>query len=52
MRPTLEADGWRSLAISSAKLDKIPGGHGYRPAVLSMAGCADAAIRGKIAPSG
>ena len=47
-REIAEANGWQSLATNSAKLTNILGGYGYRPALLSMAACVDAACRGRI----
>ena len=49
-REMAEANGWRTLATNSAKLTNILGGYGYRPALLSMAACVDAACRGRIGP--
>jgi predicted aconitase len=49
-REMAEANGWRNLATNSAKLTNILGGYGYRPALLSMAACVEAACRGRIAP--
>jgi hypothetical protein len=44
-----EANGWRRLATNSAKLVNIIGGYGYRPVLLSMEQCVDAACdAGKI----
>jgi predicted aconitase len=49
-REMAEANGWKRLATNSAKLVNILGGYGYRPALLSMAACIDAACRdGRIA---
>ena len=48
-REMAEANGWRRLATNSAKLTNILGGYGYRPALLSMAECVDAACSGRIA---
>jgi hypothetical protein len=46
-----EANGWRRLATNSAKLVNIVGGYGYRPALMSMPACIDAACSGgRIAP--
>jgi predicted aconitase len=42
-REMAEANGWQALATNSAKLTNILGGYGYRPALLSMAECVDAA---------
>ena len=50
-REMAEANGWRRLATNSAKLVNIVGGYGYRPALMSMPACIDAACRGgRIAP--
>ena len=46
-REMAEANGWQTLATNSAKLTNILGGYGYRPALLSMAACVDAACRGR-----
>jgi predicted aconitase len=48
-REMAEANGWQTLATNSAKLANILGGYGYRPALLSMAACVEAACRGRIA---
>ena len=49
-REMAEANGWKRLATNSAKLVNIIGGYGYRPALLSMEACVDAACRdGRIA---
>jgi len=42
-REMAEANGWRHLATNSAKLVNILGGYGYRPMLLSMEQCIDAA---------
>ena len=42
-REMAEANGWRRLATNSAKLVNILGGYGYRPVLLSMEHCIDAA---------
>jgi predicted aconitase len=42
-REMAEANGWKRLATNSAKLVNILGGYGYRPALLSMEACVDAA---------
>jgi predicted aconitase len=47
-REMAEANGWQSLATNSAKLVNILGGYGYRPALLSMQACVDAACAGRI----
>jgi predicted aconitase len=48
-REMAEANGWRTLVTPSAKLVNILGGYGYRPALLSMQECVDAACTGRIA---
>lgn len=48
-REMAEANGWRNLVTTSAKLVNILGGYGYRPALLSMQECIDAACTGRIA---
>jgi predicted aconitase len=48
-REMAEANGWQTLATNSAKLVNILGGYGYRPALLSMQACVDAACTGGIA---
>jgi predicted aconitase len=45
-REMAEANGWARLATNSAKLANIIGGYGYRPALLSMEACIDAACAG------
>jgi predicted aconitase len=45
-REMAEANGWRRLATNSAKLVNIMGGYGYRPALMSMQACIDAACNG------
>ena len=45
-REMREANGWQRLATNSAKLTNILGGYGYRPVLLSMARCVDAACAG------
>jgi len=47
-REMAEANGWQALVTSSAKLVNILGGYGYRPALLSMQDCVDAACSGRI----
>jgi predicted aconitase len=47
-REMAEANGWRNLVTPSAKLVNILGGYGYRPALLSMQECVDAACSGRI----
>ena len=48
-REMAEANGWQTLVTNSAKLVNILGGYGYRPALLSMQECVDAACSGRIA---
>jgi predicted aconitase len=49
-REMAEANGWNRLATNSAKLTNIIGGYGYRPVLISMAACVEAACAdGKIA---
>ena len=45
-REMAEANGWKRLATNSAKLTNIIGGYGYRPALMSMEACVDAACAG------
>ena len=45
-REMAEANGWRRLATNSAKLVNIVGGYGYRPALMSMQACIEAACNG------
>jgi predicted aconitase len=45
-REMAEANGWKRLATNSAKLTNIIGGYGYKPALMSMAACIDAACAG------
>jgi hypothetical protein len=45
-REMAEANGWKRLATNSAKLVNIIGGYGYRPTLLSMEACIDAACSG------
>jgi len=45
-REMAEANGWKRLATNSAKLTNIIGGYGYKPALLSMEQCVDAACAG------
>jgi predicted aconitase len=42
-REMAEANGWHRLATNSAKLVNIIGGYGYRPVLLSMEQCVEAA---------
>jgi predicted aconitase len=46
-REMREANGWERLATNSAKLTNILGGYGYRPVLLSMAKCVEAACAGE-----
>ena len=48
-RELAEANGWRRLATPSAKLTNILGGYGYRPVLLSMEACVEAACTGRLA---
>jgi predicted aconitase len=41
-----EANGWHRLATNSAKLTNILGGYGYRPVLMSMGRCVEAACAG------
>jgi len=45
-REMAEANGWHRLATNSAKLVNIIGGYGYRPVLLPMDQCVDAACAG------
>lgn len=45
-REMAEANGWSALATNSAKITNILGGYGYRPILLSMERCIDAACAG------
>jgi hypothetical protein len=45
-REMAEANGWKRLATNSAKLVNIIGGYGYKPALLSMEACIEAACDG------
>jgi predicted aconitase len=45
-REMAEANGWKRLATNSAKLVNILGGYGYKPALLSMEACIEAACDG------
>ena len=48
-REMAEANGWKRLATNSAKLTNILGGYGYKPALLSMERCVEAACnQGKL----
>ena len=48
-REMAEANGWKNLVTTSAKLVNILGGYGYRPALLSMQACIETACSGRIA---
>ena len=43
-----EANGWRRLVTNSAKLTNIIGGYGYRPSLLSLERCVEAAVAGRM----
>lgn len=45
-REMAEANNWKRLATNSAKLTNIIGGYGYKPALLSMEACVEAACAG------
>jgi predicted aconitase len=45
-REMAEANNWKKLATNSAKLTNIIGGYGYKPALLSMEACVQAACAG------
>jgi predicted aconitase len=45
-REMAEANGWSALATNSAKITNILGGYGYRPVLMSMERCIDAACAG------
>jgi predicted aconitase len=45
-REMAEANGWKRLATNSAKLTNILGGYGYRPVLLSVDACVEAACAG------
>jgi predicted aconitase len=47
-REISEARGWTRLATNSAKLVNILGGYGYRPMLVSMEVCVDAAVSGRL----
>jgi predicted aconitase len=47
-REMAEANGWVRLATNSAKLTNIIGGYGYKPALMSMEACIDAACTGRM----
>jgi hypothetical protein len=43
-----EANGWRRIVTSSAKLANILGGYGYQPRLATLEHCIDAAVNGKL----
>jgi len=43
-----EANGWRRLVTNSAKLVNIIGGYGYRPTLMSLERCVEAAVAGRL----
>ncbi len=43
-----EANGWRRLVTNSAKLVNIIGGYGYRPTLMSLENCIEAAVTGRM----
>jgi predicted aconitase len=43
-----EANGWRRLVTNSAKLTNIIGGYGYRPTLMSLERCVEAAVAGRM----
>jgi predicted aconitase len=43
-----EANGWRRLVTNSAKLTNIIGGYGYRPTLMSLERCVEAAVTGHL----
>jgi predicted aconitase len=45
-REMAEANGWQRLATNSAKLVNIIGSYGYKPVLLSMQACVEAACSG------
>jgi predicted aconitase len=45
-REMAEANGWQRLATNSAKLVNIISGYGYKPVLLSMEACVEAACNG------
>jgi predicted aconitase len=47
-RELAEANGWSRLVTNSAKLVNIIGGYGYRPTLLPLAQCVDAAVAGRL----
>ena len=47
-REMAEANGWKRLMTSSAKLANIIGGYGYAPTLGTTAQCIDSAVEGRI----
>ena len=47
-REIAEANGWKRLMSSSAKLINILGGYGYEPVLATQAQCVESAVRGRI----
>jgi predicted aconitase len=47
-REVAEANGWKRLVTSSAKMVNILGGYGYQPMLASMEACVDAACSGRL----
>jgi predicted aconitase len=47
-REIAEANGWKRLMSSSAKLVNILGGYGYEPVLASQEKCVESAVRGRI----
>lgn len=45
-REMAEENSWKKLATNSAKLTNIIGGYGYKPALMSMEACVEAACAG------
>ena len=43
-----DANGWRRLVTNSAKLVNIIGGYGYRPTLMSLERCVEAAVAGRV----
>ena len=48
-RELAEANGWKRLMTSSAKLANIIGGYGYAPTLGTTVQCIDAAVAGRVA---
>jgi predicted aconitase len=49
-REIAEAQGWKRLMSSSAKLINILGGYGYEPLLGTMERCVESAVKGRIVP--